>query len=67
MAKVYSNDVPHDCGYLTNGKQYEFTADSDDEGYGTIIDDEGYKCYIITEKSEFNCAYLNKMSAWKFV
>lgn len=65
--KVYSNDVPHDCRYLTNGKHYEFTPDIYFFGGGNITDDEGDGIYILTEQSELACAYLNNISAWKFV
>lgn len=65
--KIYTNHVPHNCDFLTNGWQYEFTADDDTLGSGTIIDDDGEEIYIITERSSMTCAFLNDLSAWKFV
>lgn len=39
--KIKTNNVPQDCDYLTNGKEYEFTSKHNANDGGTIIDDDG--------------------------
>lgn len=65
--KVFSNSVPSDCEYLTNGKHYEFEPSSSGMGYGYIIDDDGQEIPIITEYSGSECAFLNDFASWGFV
>lgn len=62
--KVFTNNVPTNCDYLTNGKYYEFEPTSSEYKYGYIIDDVGCRIFIITEKSGLTCAYLNDKAAW---
>ena len=63
--KVFTNNVPTNCDYLTNGKCYEFKPTSSEYKYGHIIDDVGCRIFIITEKSGLTCAYLNNKAAWE--
>ena len=65
--KVFTNKVPPDCDYLTNGKHYEFEPYSPECEYGHIIADDGDRINIITEKSSIKCAFLDFKSAWEFV
>ena len=67
MMKVYTNDVPRECEYLTNGKHYGFTPDDSTGGIGYITDDMGDKILILTELQEWGRAYLDEISAWKIV
>lgn len=64
--KVFTNNVPTNCDYLTNGKRYEFEPTSSECKFGHITDDVGCRIYIVTEKSGLTCAYLGDKSAWEF-
>lgn len=65
--KVFTNNVPSDCNYLTNGKRYEFKPDYDYDTGGVITNDDGNEIYIITVNSEFKCSHLNDKAAWEFI
>ena len=65
--KVFTNNVPTNCNYLTNGKHYEFEPISPECKYGHIVDDVGERIFIITEKSRLTCSYLADRAAWEFV
>lgn len=65
--KVFTNNVPDNCSYLTNGKHYEFEPTSPDLTIGDIVDDEGDLIAIITVNSEWKCSHLNDKAAWGFV
>ena len=65
--KVFTNNVPTNCDYLTNGKCYDFEPTSPACKYGHIIDDVGDRIYIITEKSGLTCSLLDDKAAWEFV
>lgn len=65
--KVFTNNVPSDCDYLTNGKHYEFKPDSPELIGGDIVDDSGDEIYILTVNSEWKCSHLNDKAAWEFV
>lgn len=65
--KVFTNSVPGNCDYLTNGKHYEFESESAEFKYGHIVDDVGDRIYIVTEKSIFMCSHLHDIASWEFV
>ena len=65
--KVFTNNVPSNCDYLTNDKHYEFEPESPECEYGHVVDDLGDRIYIITEKSSLKCAFLDLKAAWEFV
>lgn len=65
--KVFTNNVPTNCNYLTNGKHYEFEPELPECKYGHIIDDDGDRIYVITEKSVLMCSHLNDRASWEFV
>lgn len=65
--KVFTNNVPDNCSYLTNGKHYEFKPRSPELTSGGIVDDDGDRIEIITVNSEWKCSHLNDKAAWEFV
>lgn len=65
--EVFTNNVPDDCDYLTNGKHYEFESDDPNDEYGFIVDDTGERIYVVTQNAEYNCSYLNEKASWEFV
>ena len=65
--KVFTYNVPTNCNYLTNGKHHEFEPELPECKYGHIIDDDGDRIHIVTEKSVTMCPHLNDRAAWEFV
>ena len=65
--KVFTNNVPPIRDYLTNGKYYEFEPELPECKCGHIIDDDGDRIFIITEKSGLMCSHLHNKAAWEFV
>ena len=65
--KVFTNNIPSNCTYLTNGKHYEFKPYSPELKNGDIVDDEGDLITILTINSEFKCSHLDEKAAWEFV
>ena len=60
--KIKTNNVPNDCDYLTNGKEYEFTHMPDCKNGGIIIADDGGECTVYIPRS----GHLNGAS-WEIV
>ncbi len=65
--KVFTNNVPDNCDYLTNGKHYEFRRNASGSVGGSITNDSGNSIYVITQNAEYNCAHLNGKAAWEIV
>lgn len=65
--KVYSNDIPRNCRYLTNGKHYEFRSESLSNASGYIVDDQGDEILVLTEMQDLGCAFLSGRANWKIV
>lgn len=50
---------------LTPEKRYEFTPDDSSDKGGHIKDDNGYMIYIMTNISQYTCAFLCERAAWR--
>ncbi|AMR57398.1 hypothetical protein vB_PsyM_KIL3b_0153 [Pseudomonas phage vB_PsyM_KIL3b] len=60
-------DVKQGCDYLTSGEVYDVLEGDENDSHVYVLDNDGDKILVITEKSEYYCSHLGPNAKAVFV